>query len=209
MNLLLRPFFHWCVEKKINLQVKWVPSKEMLADKLSRWDFDKGDYTLHQDIFNLVQKKFANHITLQTDMFASPGNKKLKDFVSRWPHWQSKRVDALNCPLQGLGGLYANPPWSVIANWTQRLLQFPELQCLMVVPYWVSAIWWPQLIKLQVPKTPCLLIAPGWGMFQNCHGDWMPPPKWPLICMLCSGKCYNPKRSKVKLLKISCPIAPL
>ena len=201
MNLLLRPFFHWCVEKKINLQVKWVPSKEMLADKLSRWDFDKGDYTLQKDIFNLVQKKFANDITLQTDMFASPGNKKLKDFVSRWPHWQSKRVDALNCPLQGLGGLYANPPWSVIANWTQRLLQFPELQCLMVVPYWVSAIWWPQLIKLQVPKTPCLLIAPGWGMFQNCHGDWMPPTKWPLICMLCSGKCYNPKKSKVKLLK--------
>jgi hypothetical protein len=109
MNFLLRPFCHWFVEKKINLQVKWVPSKEMLADKLLGWDFDKGDYTLHEDIFNLLQMKFAKHITLQADMFASPGNKKLKDSVSRWPHWQSKRVDALNCPLQGLGGFMPTP----------------------------------------------------------------------------------------------------
>ncbi len=28
----------------------------------------------------------------------------------------------------------------------------------MVCPYWVSATWWPQLIKLKVPKTPCLVI---------------------------------------------------
>ncbi len=168
MHFLLRPFYHWCVEKKINLQVKWVPSKEMLADKLSRWDFDKGDYTLQKDIFNLIQMKFAKHITLQTDMFASPGNKKPKDFVSRWPHWQSKRVDALICPLQGLGGLYANPPWSVTSDPnitpSHRAPMF-DGSPLLGFRHMVA-----QLIKLQVPKSPCLLIAPGWGMFQNCHG---------------------------------------
>ncbi len=158
-------------------------------------------------------------------MFASPGNKKITQFVSCWPHWQAKQIDALNCPFEGLGGLYANSSWSVIANWPQIKTK-SQCQCLILCPYWVSATWWPQLIKLKVPKTPCLVIrappkftdrggsdtegeAQGtsepaskvhdltrtncwargvktlFGMFTNCHGCLMPPPKWPLICMLC------------------------
>ena len=116
---------------------------------------------------------------LKTDLFASPDNKKLEKFVARWPHWEATAVDALQCPLDKLeGGLYANPPWSVIAKFLGRLKLYPDVQVLMVVPYWVSAIWWPQLIKMKVPGTPCLQITPyKEGMFTNCGGVRMPPPQ--------------------------------
>ena len=94
-NELLRPFIHWCIQNNIVLQVQWVPSKEMLADKLSRWEYDKGDYTLNNQLFNWIKGQFSGCIQLDTDMFASPGNKKLTQFVSRWPRWQAKQKDVL------------------------------------------------------------------------------------------------------------------
>ena len=185
-NKMLQPFWHWLMEKGITLQVKWVPSERCLADPLSRWSKDRGDYSLDPSLFKYLQKFFSPHITLQTDLFASPGNKKLENFVSRWPHWEAKGVDALQCPLDNLGDLYANPPWSVIQKFLARLRLFPQTKILMVVPYWDSSVWWPQLIKMKAPNTPCLKIHPYKGMFQNCLGEEMPPPGGPsFVC------CYQ------------------
>ena len=202
-NKMLQPFFRWCMENNVTLQVKWVPSEECLADPLSRWSQDRGDYSLDRLLFQFLQKHFAPHILLQTDLFASPGNKKLESFVSRWPHWEATAVDALACPLQGMGGLYANPPWSVIQKFLARLNLYPQAQVLMVVPFWASAIWWPQLIKLKVPNTPCFKILPYPGMFTNCWGEKMPPPRWPLLCILCSGKFWKGNKFKIRPLTIS------
>jgi hypothetical protein len=118
-------------------------------------------------------------VNLKTDLFASPGNKKLDQFVSRWAHWEAVAVDALQCPLDNLGDLYANPPWSVIDKFLTRLKTFPNVKILMVLPYWDSAIWWPQLIKMKVPKTPCLRVTPYKGMFKNCWGRKCPPQMGP------------------------------
>ena len=169
-NRMLQPFWHWLMEQKINLQVKWVPSEKCLADPLSRWSQDRGDYSMDPKLFGYLQKTFCPFLKLKTDLFASPGNKKLDQFVSRWPHWQAKAVDALQCPLDNLGGLYANPPWTVIQKFLARLRLFPKAEVLMVVPFWDSASWWPQLIKLKAPQTPCLKIAPYQGMFTICWG---------------------------------------
>ena len=193
------------MEKNINLQIKWVPSKECLADPISRWEQDHGDNSLDHNLFNWLKKFFAKHINLETDLFASPGNKKLDQFVSRWPHWQARAVDALQCPLENMGGLYANPPWSVIQKFLGRLREYPQVPVLMVVPFWVSAIWWPQLIKMKAPGVPCLKINPYQGMFQNCWGEDMPPPRWPLLCLICSGKFYKGEKYKIKPLTISWP----
>jgi hypothetical protein len=54
---------------------------------------------------------------------------------------------------------------------------YPNVQVLMVLPYWDSATWWPQLIKMKAPKVPCLRITPFRGMFKNCWGEEMPPPQ--------------------------------
>ena len=127
--------------KNITLQVNWVPSEKCLADPISRWERDRGDYTLDPLLFHYIKNFFKDFVTLKTDLFASPGNKKLDQFVSRWAHWEAVAVDALQCPLDNLGDLYANPPWSVIDKFLTRLKTFPNVKILMVLPYWYSAIW--------------------------------------------------------------------
>jgi hypothetical protein len=74
LNKIIRPFLKWCQQKQINLQVEWVPSKEMLADNLSRWTMDRGDYTLNNKLFHHILDHFHNHICPTVDFFASPGN---------------------------------------------------------------------------------------------------------------------------------------
>ena len=178
-NKMLQPFFRWLISQNVTLQVTWVPSAQCRADGLSRWVQDRGDYSLDPDMFQQIRKFFSKFIHIETDMFASPGNKKLEKFCSRWPHWQAAAVDALRCPLDNLGDLYANPPWSIISKFLPRLRQFPHTRVLMVVPFWDSATWWPQLIKMKAPGTPCVKIRPYRGLFTNCWGEKMPPPGGP------------------------------
>jgi hypothetical protein len=49
LNKILEPLFQWCWENRVQLQVQWVPSAQMLADPLTRWSQDRGDYTLCPD----------------------------------------------------------------------------------------------------------------------------------------------------------------
>ena len=136
-------------------------------------------------------------------MFASPGNTKLKNFVSRWPHYQATRVDALKCPLEDFHHIFANPPWTIIHQWLHRLRQYPHLKCLIICPLWVSAPWWPLLIKLHIPQTPVWEIQPAPGMFFNSMNQSMPMPRWPLVSILLSGQSWNSQRCTLKMSKIT------
>ena len=200
LNLVIRPFITWCLENQISLQVQWVPSEEMLADGLSRWSVDKGDYTLDREVFWGLQEQFRPWLQPVVEMFASPGNLQISQFFSRWPHHQAVAVDALRCPLQDFREVYANPPWSIVQPWLHRLRENPHITCLLVCPYWVSATWWPQLIRLHVPKTPCFLIPPFHGMFRNCQNQSMPQPRWPLVSLLLSGSCWRDNKLTLRPL---------
>jgi hypothetical protein len=203
-NGLLRPFWRWLELKNVDLRVRWVPSAEMQADYISRWQLDRGDYSLNQALFACLMQVFRPWMDLKTDLFASPGNAKLPSFVARHPHFEAAACDALQCDLGKLGGdFFANPPWSVINQFLPRLREFPALRFLVVCPWWDSAIWWPQLIKLRVPGAPCLRVKPFRGMFTNCAGEEMPPPRWDLCCMMCSGKFWRGNKYRVRPWKIS------
>lgn len=74
----------------------------MLADGLSRWSYDRGDYTLDRGLFlHLIQLTSRSGFTPEVDMFASPGNAQLEKFVCRWPHHQALAINALETPLGG------------------------------------------------------------------------------------------------------------
>jgi hypothetical protein len=199
LNQMVRPFLQWCMKNQVNLDIQLVKSSEDLADGPSRWGQDRGDYTLNRNLFLYLQKKMAPYITPTVDMFASPGNHQLQKFVSRYPHWQAIEVDALKCPLQNIEACYANPPWKIISPWLHRLRENKHLQCMLIVPYWVSSAWWPLILKLHVKGTPSFLIKPFQGMFKNCWGESMPSPHWPLVCLVVSGRAYRPNKSALKL----------
>jgi hypothetical protein len=110
LNDILQPLLHWCWERTIQLDVQWVPSSSMEADVLTRWDQDRGDYTLNNNIFQTLLVFFKHCLQPDTDMFASSGNKKISKFVTRYPHFQALKFDALNCDLGDLTAVYANPP---------------------------------------------------------------------------------------------------
>ena len=199
LNQMVRPFLQWCMENQITLDVQLVKSSEDLADAPSRWGQDKGDYTLNRNLFLYLKNKLAPYIIPTVDMFASPGNHQLPSFVSRHPHWQALEVDALKCPLQNVQACYANPPWKIIGPWLHRLRENKHLRCMLIVPFWVSSAWWPQILKLHVKGTPSFLIKPFQGMFKNCWGESMPSPHWPLVCLVVSGQDYRPNKSVLKL----------
>ena len=201
LNLLMQDLWEWCMERKIHLHPKLVPSVECQADFLSRTPLDKGDYTFHHQTFLNVLENFQEWIQPSWDMFASPGNCKFPLFVSRYPHWQAQKSDALNCNLDDIFQCYANPPWTCISQWLHRLWENPHLICLMITPHWVSAPWWPLLAKLRVPKSPVLEVSPFQGLFINSAGHSMPPTRWPLICTLLSGKNWRSNKFQVKVSK--------
>ena len=190
-NLLMRDFWRWAMDKKLFLEVTLVKSAEDLADGLSRTPFDWGDYTLHPPLFLHLSALLRPWIRPLVDMFASPGNRQLPQFCARHPHWEALCADALNCPLVDIKTCYANPPWSVILPWLERLRQNPHVTCMLVTPLWDSSPWWPLLVRMQQPGTPALVIPPFPGMFLNCFGEEMPPPKWCLLCTVLSGKFWK------------------
>jgi hypothetical protein len=190
-NRLMRPFLRWCFSKDITVSAALVASQEQLADSLSRTPRDIGDYRMDRALFRHLRHHFRQWIRPRVDMFASPGNRQLNKFVSRHPHWQAWGVDALRCPLESLAEVYANPPWTIISAWLVRLMQNPHLRCLTVLPWWASTSWWPLLARLHVPLSPVVQIQPFQGMFQDCYGNWMPRPKWPLVCILLSGASWS------------------
>jgi len=98
-NKMMRDFWRWTMEREIQVQVALVPSAQDQADLLSRTPLDKGDYTLDTWLFKKLKSKMSKFVRPEIDMFASPGNHKLKKFVSRYPHWESDRQDALACTL--------------------------------------------------------------------------------------------------------------
>ena len=83
LNHIMRDFWHWCMKKKIQVQVELVPSAEDQADFWSKPPQDHGDYTLDKKLFHFLRKKLHPYINPSVDMFASPGNHQLKRFVSR------------------------------------------------------------------------------------------------------------------------------
>ena len=190
------------MEKQLHIQVESIRSEEDQADCWSIVPLDKGDYTIDRNLFRFLKEKLSIFIDPQVDMFASPGNHQLERFVSKYPHWEAITSDALNCSLKTFQKIYANPPWSVILQWLNRLWVNPHLTCLMITPYWVGAPWWPLLVKLHSPHTPAFLIPPYNGMFVNCHGKLMRAPRWPLICTVLSGKHWRANKSVLKTLTV-------
>ena len=186
----------------LKVAVNWVKSEEMLADGLSRWSLDRDGCTLDTKIFAKVQQIFTSHgCHMEVDMFASPGNTQLKKFVSRWPHYQAIGCNALEVDLQDpkfAVPLWANPPWTIILAWLERLRRHPHLVCGMAVPKWVGTVWWPLLARLHMKGTPIIEICPREGLFLNCQGDPLPSTKWPLLCLILSGQCYKENKFLMK-----------
>jgi hypothetical protein len=198
LNLYIKTLWEWCMKHNIRVTPVLVPSALDQADALSRTPVDKGDYTLHQELYNRLMHTMIDWCQPTWDMFASPGNNKLPQYACRWPHVGAKLVDSLHCPLKEVSTCYANPPWTLISAWLHRLKEHPSITCVMITPLWVSAPWWPLLVKLRVPGSPAIRVHPFWWMFQNFLEEDMPPTRWPLLCTILSGRNWREGKFRLR-----------
>ena len=199
LNQHMQELWRWMMKNKITLSTTLVRSQECQSDYLTR-KVDHVDYTLDSEVFQELLQISEPWEQPRWDMFASPSNAKMPLFACRWPHWQASLVDSLHCPLEQVTHCFANPPWKVIGPWLHRLRQHPSIICLLVCPFWVSATWWPLLIRMQVPHSKAIKVKPREGLFTNCLGVKMPPTRWPLLCVTLSGKCYKPRKKRLNRL---------
>ncbi len=63
----------------------------------------------------------------------------------------------------------------------------------------------PPINKNESPKSALPEEHPLQGYVQKLLGEEMPPPKWDLICLICSGRFYKGNKFKIQLLRISFP----
>jgi hypothetical protein len=112
------------------------------------------------------------------DMFSSPENHQLSQWVSRYPHQEACAVNSLECPLDCFQDVFANPPWKIILPWLLRLKEHVHLRCLTLVPYWVGSPWWPLLTRLHDRRFPPILVHPREGLVTNSLSkkSWVGPP---------------------------------
>jgi hypothetical protein len=61
--------------QKHNTNLKWIPLKECLADPISRWEMDRGDYSLDPQLFLWLKNHYKKFIDLKTDLFAAQATK--------------------------------------------------------------------------------------------------------------------------------------
>ena len=107
LNRLMRPFLLWAMENQVTLQVEWVPSQDMPAIRLSRWDFDASELEFNKGIHHSIKRILWRWCQPRHDMWASAQTAKDRLFVTHWPHAKATAVDARYCPLLAIKMCYA------------------------------------------------------------------------------------------------------
>jgi len=138
------------VEKNLNIRILpvWTPrchTRIVAADAGSRfatstdeWFIDRTSLTA---VFQLLSFSPGPNCI---DCFASAANNVCAAFYSLIPQVGTSGVNFFaNSPAQT--DLYLCPPASQISKAFQRLLQLPGKRCLLIVPRWPAAAFWPLL----------------------------------------------------------------
>ena len=135
----------------------------------------------------------------EVDMFASPGNAQLRAFVSRWPHHQAIAVNALDCDLQPLRQVYADPPLDLNFSVASETSEEPAFDMFDGV----APLGWDLMVapvsETAHPGDTSDFSAPEVGHFPKLPGGMMPPTKWPLLCLLLSGRHYKENKFRLKI----------
>ena len=134
----------------------------------------------------------------EIDLFASRLNCQFKPFVSWHPDPEAVAIDAFTFNW-GNGLKYILPPFSMIQRTLKKLAK-DQGEAIMVVPYLITACWYPQMLQLLVDKP--VLLPKGKRVLQLPHSGEPHPLHQKLQLMGCylSG---SPSRHKAFMAKLA------
>ena len=121
----------------------WVPrDKNTVADRISKW-VERDDWQVQGWFFTMLDSFWGPHTI---NVFANNLNAKLPRFYSRFWTEGTSGVDGFAYSWEGENCWLT--PISLIPK-TIRYLQTVRTCATLIVPYWVSATFWPLLIDGQ------------------------------------------------------------
>ncbi|KAI2661177.1 Tyrosine recombinase slr0733 [Labeo rohita] len=142
MSQLARHLLLWSQTWLKSLRAVHIPGElNRAADQLSRQSTHPGEWRLHPETVQLIWSHFGE---AQIDLFASPESSHCQLFYSLDEAPLGRDALAHSWPP---GPKYAFPPVSLLAQ-TLCKIREDEEQVLLVVPYWPTRTWFPELISL-------------------------------------------------------------
>jgi len=117
------------------------------------------------------------------DLFANRFNRQVERFYAMRPDPLAEGVNALAQTWPTTKVLYANPPWSLITQFLNKVSE-ERATVLTVLPVWQAQAWWTEFRRLWV--APPLYLR---GELFHCpQGRPLPPPRWKVAIVLLKGQ---------------------
>ena len=149
---MARDIWFWAIDRGIWLSAAHVPGKDnCIADFKSRNFQDNLEWTLNPVVFSQLSTVFFEP---EIDLFATRLNHHVPKYVSWKPDPHAWATDAFTISWDSLQ-FYAFPPFSLIGRVLAKIQQ-DEAQGLLVVPFWSTQPWFPQIFNLLVDHTRVL-----------------------------------------------------
>ena len=158
MQMTIR-LLKWCDHKAITLVPVHLPGVHNIqADSLSRVSQTLNtEWTMAMERLRPVFAKWGES---QVD-FATFANRQLIKFVSPYPDTRAEWTDAMSVPWDnGRGLLYAFPPFKMVPQVLQKIVQSPGVRVILIVPLQQAASWFPELMDLS-QEDPIPLFVEG------------------------------------------------
>ena len=154
----------------------WISTKEnSKADFLSRHDVLQWEFRLSGETFRSVIDHFKLDPTM--DVYASKRTHQLDRYMSWHQDPQAVAQDALIHPWDQVS--YVFPPVPLITKTLQKIMK-EELEVVMIVPHWPTAIWWS---LIQEMLTAPLLVLPNYKTVLIMESNQELPYLHPLVAV--------------------------
>ena len=148
--------FAICVNNRIHIEPEWIPREQnQLADYYSRIN-DYDNWMLNPAVFGWLDSSWGPHTI---DRFANSGNAQVARFNSRFWTPGSEAVDAFTCDW-GEDNNWWCPPVHLVPR-VIRHAQNTNAKGTLVVPQWLSSLFWPLLFPDGTSQQR--LLKSGWS----------------------------------------------
>lgn len=147
MDFLASSIWDWCLERNIWLSAQYIPGVDNhLADYSSRVFNLSAEWKLKSEVFD----KLCNHFYYpDVDLFVSPDNCRLDNFVSLMFHPDAWNIDTFSFSWNGLIP-YFFPPFNLIGRIVTKIKEESVSKAIIVFPLWRTQPWFSLLISCLV-----------------------------------------------------------
>ena len=144
-----RLIWQWAEDRQNWLSIAHIPGVDnVLADFKSRHFQDNLEWALNDKLFEKIVESFGQP---DVDLFASRLNRKLHNYVARYPDPDAMAIDAFCLDWSEFKCFYAFPPFSCAGLVIEKALE-ERATGILVVPHWPTRPWWGRLIALQLKR---------------------------------------------------------